>query len=1026
MSCRCFWPLLALPLIAASPTKPVLGLAARFGDKGQNKIQSMATDAAGNLYIAGTTLTDVPLLNPINSKLSTANCSSEPAKTFQQCETVFVAKFDPSGTKLIYSTYLGDTRDFAAGIAVDPDGNAYVAGTSRSTSGTGVPGRAWVRKVNATGSAVLYYRTIEGQTTANGIAVDSQGNAYLAGGSTALDFPAVNAVQSSPPYKAIFASGDTGATWSALSNLHVSTVFSLAVDPTNPATLYAATSSGVFKSTDAGASWTQLLAQATSASQVTLDPKTPATVYALYTDANGSQMGKSTDGGSTWQNLTAAIPQVTRPPFLHLFGALALDPSNPAVIWLSDVPSAGPSIYRSTDAGVHWVNLHDFPGLPNPLLTVTGTPGLLVDPHNSLRVYACMSSPGNNTTQVFRTDDGGLNWVEAGQVLSPPVIDDRGVLYASTIGGFLRSSDAGKTWTLASLPAGAPTYGYSTGSVATDPSGALLLVNDNGTLMRSTDGGATWKSTSGPWQPGARILYASGSTVYVGSPYTGSVQHAFAAKLDNGGAILWATLLAGGSHDEARAIAVDASGNAYVAGRTDSKDFPLANPYQKSRAVGTGSGFDAFLSKISSDGSKLLYSTYLGGSGDDAAQAVAVDAQGNVYAVGASTGNDFPTVSAIQAAPASKTGGSFVSQFDSSGRLLFSTYLSGLRGNPLVDSATTIALDSDGAVWVGGVMEGFGFPLVNPIQPEVEPGATGYVAKLMPAATGYSLDFSTYFGGFNDSIAALALGPGVIWVGGASSPYGLAGVVSGGSAYLARFDLSPPAAKPGVPLIRTAYDAASYRPATKVAPGEIVAILGAELAPASEQAKLFPLPTTLQGVRVLIGETAVPLLFVSSDQINFQVPYDIPATGVSFTVERGGQRSAAWSAATVPAAPAIFTGADGYTAPLVFHASDYTLVTPQNPAHPGEYLTMFCTGLGATNPPVRAGDAATAAPIQQSYDLPVGEPGAPYAYVGLAPGWAGLYQVNFQVRSTVPPGTTLMYLNIGPGMASNLVQIYVQ
>src|SRR5258708_3720256 len=109
------------------PADPVLGFVAAFGNKGQNSLQGMATDPAGNIFIVGTTLTDVPLLNPINSKLNSANCSPEPDKTFQQCETVFVAKFDPSGTRLIYSTYLGEVRDLAAGIAVDRDGNAYVS-----------------------------------------------------------------------------------------------------------------------------------------------------------------------------------------------------------------------------------------------------------------------------------------------------------------------------------------------------------------------------------------------------------------------------------------------------------------------------------------------------------------------------------------------------------------------------------------------------------------------------------------------------------------------------------------------------------------------------------------------------------------------------------------------------------------------------------------------------------------------------------------------------------------------------------
>jgi uncharacterized protein (TIGR03437 family) len=205
--------------------------------------------------------------------------------------------------------------------------------------------------------------------------------------------------------------------------------------------------------------------------------------------------------------------------------------------------------------------------------------------------------------------------------------------------------------------------------------------------------------------------------------------------------------------------------------------------------------------------------------------------------------------------------------------------------------------------------------------------------------------------------------------------------------------------------------------------------MGAELAPAAENAPSFPLPTILQGVRVLIGDTAVPLLFVSPDQINFQAPYDIPATGVSITVERGGQRSNTWSAMTATAAPGIFTGADGYTAPIVVHASDYTLVTPQNPAHPSEYLALFCTGLGATNPPVRAGDAATAAQIQQKYSVALDVGSVEVTYAGLAPGWAGLYQVNFRLPSNGPLGgllgTRQLYVSVGSG-GSNLVQIYVE
>jgi uncharacterized protein (TIGR03437 family) len=128
----------------------------------------------------------------------------------------------------------------------------------------------------------------------------------------------------------------------------------------------------------------------------------------------------------------------------------------------------------------------------------------------------------------------------------------------------------------------------------------------------------------------------------------------------------------------------------------------------------------------------------------------------------------------------------------------------------------------------------------------------------------------------------------------------------------------------------------------------------------------------------------------------------------------------------IPATPGIFTAAgDGYNSPIVVHTADYTQVTPQNPAHAGEYLAIFCAGLGAVNGSVRAGDAAPAAPIQQGFEVVVDSrlvDSAPYA--GLAPGFAGLYQVNFQVAAGETPGVELVYVSI-LGVSSNEVPLYV-
>ena len=477
---------------------------------------------------------------------------------------------------------------------------------------------------------------------------------------------------------------------------------------------------------------------------------------------------------------------------------------------------------------------------------------------------------------------------------------------------------------------------------------------------------------------------------------------------------------------------MDSAGNAYVAGRTNSLDFPLANPVQAVRAKAPPGdvGFDAFLSKVSTDGKKLVYSTYLGGSSDDGANAVAVDSAGEAYIAGYATSSDFPTVNAIQAAPGSSAGGSFVAKFDSTGgKLLYSTYLSGTGGWPFTDAASSIAVDAQGSVWVAGQTGAVGFPLVLPIQSSIPPSIASYIAKLVPSGTATALGFSTYIGGGYDSIAALAISPtGSIWVAGtASSPDFIGSAAFGSSGFLARLDLEPLApATPGIPLVRAVYNAASMRLGDVVSPGQIVSIFGAELAPAAGSATGFPLPQNLQGVTVTVGGVAVPLFYVSPGQINFQVPFEVAQGATSIVVTRGNQ-SVARPVFAIPATPGIFTAAgDGYNSPVVVHNSDYSQVTQQNPAHAGEYLAIFCTGLGVTGASVRAGDAAPAAPVQQPFDVVVDtrEIGlAPYA--GLAPGFAGLYQVNFQVNADETPGAKLLYIDIR-GVASNQVPLYVK
>ena len=110
--------------------------------------------------------------------------------------------------------------------------------------------------------------------------------------------------------------------------------------------------------------------------------------------------------------------------------------------------------------------------------------------------------------------------------------------------------------------------------------------------------------------------------------------------------MVYSTYLGGNNVDEGNAIAVDASGNAYVTGYTASTDFPLSSPLRSSNLASV----DAFITKLNPVGSALVYSTYLGGSGTDYGTSIAVDASGSAYVTGIVTSDDFPVVNAIDAA----------------------------------------------------------------------------------------------------------------------------------------------------------------------------------------------------------------------------------------------------------------------------------------------------------------------------------------------------------------------------------------
>ncbi len=593
------------------------------------------------------------------------------------------------------------------------------------------------------------------------VALDGSGNTYLVGTVSSPDFPVVNPIQKVPGAVGLFSSSNQGNTWGiASSSIGTAKVISLATDPGNPQTAYAGTSRGLFKTTNSGNTWTLTGSglPADAVSSVAVDPLSPATIYACVPEG----FYKSADGGSTWKLLpNAGGAYVVAVDFKnegtlwlgYSFGyplvsfdggntyfeanfaqftatSVAIDPNNSNNVFFG---SASDGLILTTNSGISFTPITT--GLTLTAGAAATVNAIAIDKHNSSRVLV------GTGTGVYLSVTGGAGF-EATQgignrkvlsVLFDPNLDS--IAVAGTAGGGVYvSTDGGQTWT-ATGPANLDVNALAMSSdekttwagLYSGLDAFVTKINSAGTSMVYSTylggGGATQGFGIGVDSSGHAFVCGStdAADFPTQSPYQqriGGGTDFFISRLSASGSSLDAsTFLGGHADDSCAALALDPSGNVYVAGTSillsgGNSDFPATTGAFGAQTFG---GQDCTVAKFDNGLKAPIYSSFLGGTEADTCFAIVADSSGNAYVSGVTFSSNFPTTQTpfggTQAGGSMINTPGFVTKIkpDGSG-LVYSGLLGGANGNTQL---TALAVDRTGRLYVSGFTTASDYPLTS-------------------------------------------------------------------------------------------------------------------------------------------------------------------------------------------------------------------------------------------------------------------------------------------------------------------------
>jgi len=692
----------------------------------------IAIDGSGNAYITGTTFGGLPIVT-----------SGLPSTYQGGWSDGFVAKVSPSGT-LVASGYLGGSgKDYGQGIGFDL-ANSHVLITGGTQSGNflqvnpalGAPASELFVNTNAaqqnnwtitSGSGVngIHSDDIQAMLIVPGVAGPST---YYVGGSAGVykstdgaNWALVPGITGRQPISfaynattgALFAGTDgglykySGGVFSYVNGGPQNAVVAVAFNPSVPATVYASDSNqGFYVSTDSGNTWTLqnngLPVDANGyVNSMSFAVSSSGTLYAAINNPSGSQFFSSVNGGATWN----APEDSFFPSNVTIYSNhnyLYVDDAGGRIFFLA--PSGA---YVSTDNGNDWSPL-------GPLPIATSFNVILPDPGDSGTLYL------GTDNGLFRSSDSGNSWTEIDDFFASSVatlaIDtvasnstEQTVLYAGSYDGqgFETSLDSGLT----------PVFSTLIGGDGPAPN-----------LQNWTNGYATAADASGNVYVGGNT-YSTGGTLPASSsgaqPNALGGEDGFLLKLSPTGSALWSTFVGGSSTDYVQAVAVASDGSAVVTGHTYSSDLPTTpGAYQPFCSANCPSGFFA---KYASDGSNVFSTYFSPGQSGVTPSALALDSANNIYFAAGTAGYGSGSLTNPLDLPTSgltnNTSG-YVGEMNSAGSaMLFSTPIGGNTPGTYT-TATGIAVDSNGAIYVAGVTTAPDFPIAGPaIQSTLNRGA---------------------------------------------------------------------------------------------------------------------------------------------------------------------------------------------------------------------------------------------------------------------------------------------------------------